>query len=154
MSGYQAFVSFANFLRDQLVADSAGITVVLEKHEERTPPYLFLQDGPDHIQGGWSSNRMCQGWLVVGKESTKPLSVSAGEYMDKVLKACRTAGYVVKYDYTTTPETIKGYFLPKIVYGRPQPTGLITGISAELSTDPFRSKKVVTFELYGKAVSD
>lgn len=140
MSGYQAYLSFANFLKTAL--NGSGIAVEIEKHETSTPPYLVLQDGPESAPGKWLSSRMCQGWLVVAKLSTEPLEVTMGKAMDKVIKATQDTGFIEKYDHEQTPKKLVG----SVVIG-------IQEITADLSNDPRVARKVITWNLSSNAAA-
>lgn len=135
MSGSMAFISFVNYMKTELA--SSGITVAWEKDETRTPPYLYFQDGPDRLRNTWLSSRLCQAWLVVEKGSTEPLQVTAAKTLDKVVRASTDPGHVEKYDYSTSPKSLIGTFIPKLFE-----------VTAEMSSDPLRSKRVVTWELH------
>ena len=112
MSGYNAFLSFANYMRDALAGQ---ITVIIEKREDEAVvyPYLLLQDGPDFIDR-WLSSCMIQGWLVVRKEDDKPLVETLGRALDKVIAVSKDPGQLVKYDYSVTPAVESGALIPSI----------------------------------------
>ncbi len=138
MSGYDAYISFANYLKGAL--EGAGITVALEKTDNLVEPYIVLQDGPDDIDG-WLSARMIQGWLIVRKEEDKPLAVTMGEVLKQVMAVTLDLGHMPKYDYSTDPETQSGTYIPKIFE--------VTGPMK--SGDPEVEKRVLTWELFSNS---
>lgn len=135
MSGYEAFASFVNYLKGQLAG--SGISVVTKKEEIATPPYLLMQEGPQVMRGDWLAIPLCQGWLVVEKINSEELVVTAGKKKDLVIEATKNAGTLPKYDYSTTPKTLIGGFIPKIME-----------ITGDMSSDPLRSGKVITWKLF------
>jgi len=84
---------------------------------------------------------MCQGALVVADDPAQaPLQVRMGRAIDTVIKASKSLGLVPKYDYSVNPAAQTGYFLPKYFE-----------LSPELSRDPLRSRRVITWVLYTRA---
>lgn len=130
-----AFFSFANHLATQL--SGSGINIEIEKHEVATPPYLVLQNGPPKILNKWSLSILCQGWLVVEYDGTKPLEMAMGEKLSRVLAATNDVGHLPKYDYSVTPEVQTGTYIPSVFE-----------ISADLSPDARQSRRVITWELW------
>lgn len=140
MSGGQAYLSFANYLTDAL--SGSGITVGIEKQGDLTPPYLRLSDGPEEIISRWISSKLCQAWVVVEKQATEPLVMTEQRAMQKVILATQDVGSIPKYNYETTPT---------------QQTGLLTvkiqEITGDMSNDPLRSKRVITWEILSNSKS-
>lgn len=134
MSGGQAFLSFVNYLDTQLTG--SGITVNVEKNLTLTPPYLNMQDGPEEILSRWLSSKLCQGWLVVEKQATEPLIVTAERLMNRVVKATQDVGGIEKYDYEQTPTVQTGLL-----------TVRIEQVTGDMSDDPQRSQRVITWAL-------
>ena len=134
MSGYKAFASFVNYMSDSL--EPHGITVVTEKDDALQPPYVVLQAGPDDIRNQWLSALLCQGWVVVAKQSTEPLAVTIGKAVDTVLSVSTDPGQLAKYDYTSDPPVQIGTFIVKA-----------REVTQDMSTDPLRASKVITWEL-------
>lgn len=138
MSGQNAFLSFANWLKTELTG--SGITVDIEKRTTKTPPYLLLEDGPEQVTRRWLSSRMCQGKLVVAANTTEPLQVTAGNLLEKVLRATRDAGSVEKFDYTQTPKKSVGVFNLRVFE-----------VTGDISQDPLVCVRVITWEVDSNA---
>ena len=139
MSGYQAYLSFAKFMKVAL--SDSGIQVTTEKVEGLTYPYLVIQDGPDMLMNRHISNRMIQGWVVVKKEDGCPLVDSMGRALGKVIDVSRDPGQIEKYDLPDNPEIIKGFLFAEIT----EVSGLMPG------TDPNIWRRVITWELQSNA---
>jgi hypothetical protein len=138
MSGYQAFASFCNAMKEAL--EDTGITLTIERGKANVPPYLFMEDGPDSPGGTWRSARMCQGALVLEHiPGQAPLQVRMGRALDTVINASKKLGTIPKYDYSVEPALQTGFFMPKYFE-----------LSPELSGDPQRSRRVITWVLYGQ----
>jgi|SRR5882672_8510871 len=140
MSGGQAFLSFANYLETQL--DGSGISVNIRKDVVSTPPFLNLEAGPEELISRWISSQLCQGWLVLEELSTEPLIVTAERLMKRVVRATQDVGMIEKYDYDQTPTVQTGLM-----------TVRITGITADMSSDQQRSKRVITWSLLSNSAA-
>ncbi len=138
MSGGQAFLSFVNFLEERL--SPSGIAVNIEKQVTLTPPYLNMQDGPEEIISHWLSSKLCQAWVVVQKQDNEPLLVTAERVMNLVVKATQDVGSIPKYDYEQNPTVQTGLLN---VY--------IEEITGDMSNDPLRSKRVITWNLHSNS---
>lgn len=141
MSGEQAFLSFANYVKTAL--DGSGISVDIEKRDSLTAPYLILQPGPDMIRSKWLSSYMCQGWLVVHQNDTEPLVVTMGKALRKVFQATNDVGSIQKYDHEVSPKRAAGTVTPSVFEITPPMP----------STDPKVQKRVITWELHSNAGS-
>ncbi len=135
MSGFDAYLSFANYLKEQLAG--SGITVTIEKTNELPYPYLLIQDGPDELEG-WISRRLIQGWLVVQKEESRPLVETMGRALRFVQEATQDPGHLTKYSYATDPPVTSGSLIP-----------VITEITGPIPTnnDFQLMRKIITWEL-------
>lgn len=134
MSGYDAFLSFANYMKSALV--SYGINVYIEEYQDRTAPYLLLENGPVNVKADWLSEQMCQGWIVVKKNDTEPLAVSMGKAVKSVMEVSRGLEFD-KYDYSQTPTKLLGIGHAKFF-----------NLTGEMpSDDILTAKKVITWVL-------
>lgn len=129
-----AFAAFVNYMQTAL--DGSGITIVTEKDETTEPPYIVIQEGPDYIRSKWLSSLLCQAWVVVEKNDTEPLSITMGKVIDKILKVASDTGHLIKYDYSVDPPQAIGTVLVSL-----------NEVTKDMSDDPLRAKKVVTWEL-------
>lgn len=135
MSSYKAYVSWANHVKEAL--SDSGINVLLEKHEPKEPPYLYIEDGPEILRGPWMSKRLCQGTLVVEyNEELEPLKVTMGKAMEIVFNATKDLGTLEKWDYSVDPAVVVGGYIPQVME-----------ISDDQSRDPLRSRKAITWIL-------
>lgn len=114
MSGYQAWISWANHIKAAMAGK--GITVYLfgEIPESPSFPYLLLQDGPERIRQEWLSSLLCQAWLVVRRQDNEDLMVTLGKATDTVMDALRDPGSLPKYDYSQSPKVQTGLYLPQV----------------------------------------
>jgi uncharacterized protein YaiI (UPF0178 family) len=137
MSGYNAYLSFANYMRQTL---DGVMTVMIEKRDDEVVsyPYLIIQDGPDLIDS-WISNRLIQGWVVVRQEDNRPLIETLNRAVDKVVQVSKDTGQLIKYDYSQDPIVQQGYINAV----------RLSEISAVMpsSKDPKVLRKIVTWEL-------
>lgn len=131
MSGDQAFYSFANYLKETLAGN--GLNVYIGERGDKIAPFLNLQILGDDPKG-WISRQMCQAWLVV--ETDQDLGVAASRYMDLVLAATRDDGTIAKFDYKQEPKKSAGSLSYRT-----------TGVTGNMSSDPQRSKRVITWIL-------
>ena len=138
MSDTNAFNSFANFVKTQMTG--SGITVGIEKHTTEPTPYLILQEGPSRVQSKWLARQLIQGWLVVTKNDTEPLSVTMGKALKTVVQKIADPGFLEKYDYTVTPKQLVGSVIPELFE-----------VTQDMSNDPNTSKKVITWVLNSNA---
>jgi hypothetical protein len=135
MSGYDAFMSFANFVKDELYG--SDLEVAIHKPEDLEPPYLVIQTGPDR-RDGWLSSYMCQGWVVVGVDpAVEDPERTIGLKVKEVLEVTQGNGNIPKYDYSTDPATQIGYFtVSDEIDMQPMPV-----------SDPRKRKTVITWVL-------
>lgn len=140
MSGDQAFYSFCNYMKTQLTG--SGLNVYVEESGAKTAPFINFQMLAEDTEDVWVSNQLCQAWLVVEKIPTEPVMVTFSRYKKLVQDATRDVGHLEKYDYTQTPKVLTGSFLIKNM-----------GTSPNLSSDPLRPKRVITWELISNAVT-
>lgn len=134
MSGEQAFLSFANYMKTALDGE---ITVMIERKDDtQAPPYLVIQSGPENIQNEWLVGKLCQGWLVVAESTTEPLPVTMGKAINQVAKAIRDHDLQEKKDYTVNPPVSTGYYRCKW-----------EGMSGEKANVPGTSRRLITWLL-------
>lgn len=138
MSDYDAYVSFANAVKTLL---NGEITVDTEKKPDMPYPYLIIQPGPVNPRSTWLSSALCQGWLVVRRQTNEPLVLTMGKALDKVLKATRDMGSITKYDWATTPERPTGTVTPKVI----EVTDKMPG------NDPDVERRVITWLLHSNS---
>ena len=101
---------------------------------------IVMQNGIESFPDTWVSSQLCQGWLMVEKVASEPLEVTASRWLKKVGNLTMDAGSLVKYDYTTTPKSDIGTFIPKL-----------TSVSPERSEEPNVSKRLISWTLKSNA---
>ena len=134
ISGYNAFVSFANHIKTGLAG--SGINIVFEKRGQAEPPYLVLQGLSETATGDRTIVKGVQGWLAVSKKTTEPLEVSFQSELDKLLALTVDIGFLTLYDYSQDPKTDVGAYVPKL-----------TEVTHDMSNDPLVEKRVIRWKL-------
>jgi hypothetical protein len=134
MSGHQAFMSFANYLKTALTG--SGLTVLIEKGDTAATPYLLVQSGPSRVRGKWLNTQLCQAWLVTAKLTTEPAEVTHGKLMELVIAKTTDPGYLTLWNFSVTPKKAVGTFDVSVM-----------DVTDDMSRDPQRIGKVITWQL-------
>lgn len=140
MSGYKTFMSFANYVKTQL--NGTGINVYIDKDVVLDPPYAHIQPGSQSFDLDSQVDSLCQIRLVVEKTENMDLPTAHGRITDKLLSKLLPDGYnpgiMPVYDFEANPA---GREVGSFGYH-------IIGITPDVSQDPIRNEKVITFQLY------
>lgn len=134
MSGDQDFFSFVNLMTSALTG--SGLNIVVGKDPSPADPFLRFSIGPSEVINNWVNQTFCQAWLVVSKQATEPLERTLARYTELVKAASRDVGLAAKTDYSgASPASVGGYQVK------------ITEITPDMSSDPLRAKRVITWIL-------
>jgi hypothetical protein len=136
MTGSDAFLSFAHFVKSRLKTIDSPIMVIIERHTNEPPPYLVLQEGPETISSRWLSQVLAQGKLIVGKLDLEPMKVTAAKRLKEVLHITRDPGFIGKYDYSANPSKLVGSIIVENFE-----------LTEDFSHNDLRSYRIVTWVL-------